>query len=306
MAGTQAIVDALNRLIDAYENNDLDVGAITLTDLIVENVTAVTGNDLLIQGVTGKDIVMKLTDNAGARNVTLKDSDSATVFNIDSNGNIIATLLTGNVTGNLTGNSAGTHTGNVAATAANNLVLTGVATKDIVAKIGEDAGAHKFSVTDSADEEQFNIVSNGTSYLRGILTAAAGVVAPITGNLTQAGANLLITAVAAKDIVVKLGDAIGAKKLIITDSADATVASIDSNGKIIAGADATGGVTTNFGTKALSGTAPTNAEMITAFGAVASNAGAVGVYEDSSGGDKVYACVCNGVRWYAVEAASSA
>jgi hypothetical protein len=94
-------------------DSDGNVTATTVAAAFTGNLTATTGADLQITSVSGKDIKTKLTDNAGARKFLLLDSDNATVFSIDSDGNIIATQLTGNLVGNVTGNSSGTHTGDV-------------------------------------------------------------------------------------------------------------------------------------------------------------------------------------------------
>lgn len=47
------------------------------------------------------------------------------------------------------------------ATAATNLAVTSVAGKDVVLKLGDDAGSNKLSVVDTADAEQASIDSNG-------------------------------------------------------------------------------------------------------------------------------------------------
>ena len=54
-----------------------------------------------------------------------------------------------------------------------------------------------------------------------------------------------------------------------------------------------------FGTASTSG-APTNAECISAFGAVATQAGAVGVFLDGAAEGKTYLCICDGVKWHTI------
>ncbi|MDP3058273.1 MAG: hypothetical protein Q8N36_02315, partial [bacterium] len=82
-----------------------------------------------------------------------------------------------------------------------------------------------------------------------LLVSTFGVTDIIVTNITATAAqHLTILGVTGKDIIVKLTDASGARKLLIKDSADATVASIDSDGKFIGvnfTGDLIGGVTGN-------------------------------------------------------------
>jgi hypothetical protein len=119
----------------------------------------------------------------------------------------------------------------------------------------------------------------------------------VTGNLTAAsGADLAINGATGKDVKVKLTDAAGARKLEVIDSADTLVFSVDSDGNVIANKFIGPG---NYATAALVGTPPTNAQMITAFGAVSGNAGVTGIYNDSSAPTKIYSCACNGAKYAA-------
>lgn len=116
------------------------------------------------------------------------------------------------------------------------------------------------------------------------------------GNLTQTAADLLITAVAGKDIIFKLGDHAGAKKIKVTDDADALVASIDSDGTIT-GVKLIGNLPI-----ATAAAAPESAGMINAFGAIATKAGFVGVYIDSTAETgATYLITCDGVAYYATD-----
>lgn len=85
---------AIEKLIDTIKGNSLVVGALSLTDMVVTNITATASQNLTLIGVTGKDIIVKLTDAAGARKFLIKDSADATVASIDSDGNIIANMVT--------------------------------------------------------------------------------------------------------------------------------------------------------------------------------------------------------------------
>lgn len=81
--------------------------------------------------------------------------------------------------------------------------------------------------------QSLNIIANQL-ISNTVLANVFGVTDLIVTNITATAAqHLTILGVTGKDIIVKLTDASGARKLIIKDSADATVASIDSDGKYI-------------------------------------------------------------------------
>lgn len=82
--------------------------------------------------------------------------------------------------------------------------------------------------------QSLNIIANhflANSLVATSLAISDVVVTNITATASQ---NLTILGVTGKDILVKLTDANGARKFLIKDSADETVASIDSNGVITA------------------------------------------------------------------------
>ena len=60
------------------------------------------------------------------------------------------------------------------AKASSDIKFVGVATKDIIVKIGEAAGAHSFIVQDSAAASQFTVDSDGNVIATGTLTLATG------------------------------------------------------------------------------------------------------------------------------------
>jgi hypothetical protein len=129
-------------------------------------------------------------------------------------------------------------------TAAAGLAITAAAANDITIKMGDALGAQKISFTDSADAEQASLDSDGTltvvnlDGIIGATTPAAITGTTIVANTsvtspiyTSTGAvDTAINAVAGQDIIIKMGDAAGAQKVSFVDSADAEVASIDSNG----------------------------------------------------------------------------
>lgn len=185
----------------------------------------------------------------------------------------------------------------ITAIAGRDIQINGVTGKDIKFKLTDAAGARKIIILDSADAEVGSIDSNG------VFTSVGGFAGALTGNvtgdLTKGSTDLAITAASAKDIKVKLGDAAGAKKVSFIDSADAEQASLDSDGL--------------FTAKKLKGNlpiataaaAPGEAGMISAFGAIANNAGFVGVYIDSTAETgSTYLVSCDGVKYYATDLAS--
>ena len=181
------------------------------------------------------------------------------------------------------------------------LVITNATGKDLKVEFSDAAGARKLIFYDSDDQEVGSIDSNG------LITAAGGfagaLVGNVTGNLTQSGADIVITAPGTYDAIIKLGDAIGAKKLYIKDSANATQVTIDSDGTLTA-KKLVGPVT--LATSDTSG-APTNAECVSAFGAAATvGAGFIGVYLDSHESGKTYLCISNGATYVTVEGTAAA
>lgn len=119
----------------------------------------------------------------------------------------------------------------------------------------------------------------------------------VTGVITAlTGEDLELQGVTGKDIVLKLTDASGARSVKVLDSADATVASIDSDGNIIAtkitakvpyAESATGGV-------------PSAATLIAAFGAAATvGAGFKAQYKDTTASTGVlYDVGCDGTNYW--------
>jgi len=174
--------------------------------------------------------------------------------------------------------------------------ITPGASTDLEVNLSDNAGARAVVVKDSDGVQVCKIDSNG------LVTSAAGLAGPVTGaligNITPSGADVSIVAASGKDVIAKLGDAEGAKKLIIKDSANAEQASINSDGLLTAKSIAGNML---FATSDTNG-APTNNEMISAFGAVANAAGAIGVYLDSHASGKTYFCICDGVKWHTIEA----
>jgi len=100
------------------------------------------------------------------------------------------------------------------------------------------------------------------------------------------------------DMVAKLADAAGAQKLSVVDSAAAEVASIDSDGKgtFSGGVDCNDFVETDQ-TALTTGGVPTQANMVTAFGAAADHAGELRMLYDDTPGN-CYRCYSDGTSWY--------
>lgn len=132
------------------------------------------------------------------------------------------------------------------------------------------------------------------------LTASTiGVVDIVVSNITAtASTDLKLIGVTGKDIIAKLTDAAGARKVLIKDSGDVTVASIDSDG-VITGSKIKAPLPS---ASSATGGAPTAAEIEAAFGTAASNgAGFVATYMDTTETTGVeYLVMGNGTTYYTV------
>lgn len=78
--------------------------------------------------------------------------------------------------------------------AASDLLLTGVSGQDVVMKLGDNAGANKFSITDSDDVEVFAVDSNGGQTFSsitstGLITGQAGITVNSAGTAITLGAD---------------------------------------------------------------------------------------------------------------------
>jgi hypothetical protein len=140
------------------------------------------------------------------------------------------------------------------------------------------------------------------------------VTGAVTGNVTgnvagietltaKTATDMAIVADGDEDIILKMGDAGGANKVLFKDSANALQASIDSDGtatfkKLVA--------PVTYVTTDTAG-APTNAECVSAFGAAATvGAGFIGIYQDSHESGKAYVCVSNGATYSVAELTAAA
>lgn len=117
--------------------------------------------------------------------------------------------------------------------------LAGPGASDVDTLTGDSGGAISPAAGDIILAGGTNITSAGAgSTVTFNLDAAITLATSVTSALytTAAASDLLITAVAGQDIVIKMGDAAAANKVSFTDTADAEVASIDSNGGFATGA----------------------------------------------------------------------
>jgi hypothetical protein len=182
-------------------------------------------------------------------------------------------------------------------TASKNLAIEAATGKDITVEMGDASAANKVSFIDSDESEQVSIDSNGVLTAKSLVGALTGTSAGThTGDIaaTSKSALNIINSAADKNIVFKLGEAAGATKISFTDSGNAEVASIDSNGVI----DGSSMVSPLKYAEAETDGAPTNDECISAFGtAAAVGAGFAGVLQDSAAGGVSYICVSNGTNY---------
>ncbi len=185
----------------------------------------------------------------------------------------------------------------VSTTASKDLAIKCATGKDITVEMGDNAAANKVSFIDSDEEEVAKVDSNGTITAVAFAGALTG---NVTGNLTgdiaatSKSALNIINSADDKNIVFKLGEAAGATKISFTDSGNAEVASIDSNGVI----DGSSMLAPLKYAEAETDGDPTNDECISAFGtAAAVGAGFAGVLQDSAAGGVSYICVSNGTNY---------
>ena len=176
---------------------------------------------------------------------------------------------------------------------------------DLTITMGDAAGAQKVSFLDSALVEVARIDSDGNVQCDGTLdvtgiatftamdTHLAGLSVAAGQGVDFLGAADITVAAGAFDLTIQMGDNAGAQKVSFADSDAAEVAKIDSNGNLTAVAGTfTGLATLSGGAKVpylafASGGVPTQAEMVTAFGA--GSDGQIGVYADSTPG-VAYVC----------------
>jgi len=167
---------------------------------------------------------------AGGTNITTAGAGSTITFNLDA-----AITLATSVTSPI-------YTTGAAA----DMNINSAAGQDIIMQMGDAAAANKISFEDNASAEVASLDSNGTltvvnmDGIIGATTPAAGTFTTATANtsvtsplyLVGAGADMAIRAATGQDIIMKMGDNAAANKISFTDSDDAEVASIDSNGAL--------------------------------------------------------------------------
>ena len=144
----------------------------------------------------------------GGTNLTDSNAGSTVTLNMDA-----AITLATSVTSPLYTAGAGVD-----------LDLTAPTGQDAVLKLGDNGGLNEFSVTDSSDVEIFSIDSDGNTISLTSFTSPSYI--------GTAGADVSFEVAAGFDLVLKSGDAVGANKVSFTDSADAEVASLDSDGQL--------------------------------------------------------------------------
>jgi len=191
-------------------NLDSDVELDNLTANTSVATPTVTGSatTLTLEAVTGQDIIMQLGDAAGSNKVSFVDTSPAEVASMNSDGTLATLEYT--------------------AQGANPVQITAPASQNIVVKMGDAAGANGVSFIDSGEVETADLDSNGNLSVT-TATATTSVTSP---TYTSSGADTNITAASNQNIVMKMGDAAASNKVSFTDSADAEVASLDSDGTL--------------------------------------------------------------------------
>ncbi len=164
----------------------------------------------------------------GGTNITDVNAGNTVTLNLDA-----AITLATSVTSPIYTSAAAADT-NINSAAGQNIIL----------QMGDAAAANKVSFETNASAEVASLDSAGTltvvnmDGIIGATTPAAGTFTTVTANTSvtsalytsAAGADCDITAPVGQNMVLKLGDAAGANKLSVTDSADVEVFAVDSNG----------------------------------------------------------------------------
>ena len=219
--------------------------------------------DMEIGVTTGAfDLTLNMGDNAGVQAVLFTDSDDVEVASLDSSGNF---------------QCDGTATIDGAATLASAVITAG-------ATVGTTLG-----VTGLADFDAGMTVAAGQAITGdGALTIA-----------TTGAVDLDITAGAGGEIVVQMGDNGGANGISFVDDAAAEVAALDSDGAFSCVGLNVSGTQAVLPMVAMTlGAVPTQANMVTAFGAAAD--GKSGIIDDDTPG-AMYYCVASAARtWHYV------
>lgn len=123
--------------------------------------------------------------------------------------------------------------------------INSAANQNIIMQMGDAAGVQKISFEDSGSVEVASLDSDGTltvvnmDGIIGATTPAAGTFTTVTAStsvdsplVTATGADIKVEAVAGQNIVLNMSDAGGVQKVSFTDSADAEVFSVDSDGNL--------------------------------------------------------------------------
>jgi len=203
--------------------------AITLATSVTSPIYT-SAADMAITAPTGGDITVGLGDNAGANELSFTNFAGAEVAFLASTGDFEAGTVTAQTS---------METPILGGTAASDLAINGPTGQDVIVKMGDAAAANKVSFVDSASVEMASIDSDGTATfvnmdgIIGATTPAAGSFTTVvagTAYTTTAATDININSIAGQDIIMKMGDAGGANKISFTDSADAEVASLDSDG----------------------------------------------------------------------------
>jgi hypothetical protein len=154
--------------------------------------TSAAATDTNFNAVAGQDLIFKMGDGAAANKISFVDNASVEVADLDSDGTLTVVNMDGII--GATTPAAGTFT-----------TLIGTTIDGIIGSVTPAAGT-------------FTTVLASTSLSSPIWTST--------------GAMALNMPAGAFDLTVKLADAAGAQKLSFTDSADAEIANLDSDGQL--------------------------------------------------------------------------
>jgi hypothetical protein len=188
------------------------------------------------------DINLQLRSTAGVTKVSILNASTVEVASINSLGVASFTGLAATSDFDVTGSFA-VNTDDFVVTATSDITMKPTG-GDVKITLGDAAGARKFFIKDSANSTVATIDSDGTATVIKLTASSdiSGQSVSATSNLSSvnltintddfvvSGTSDIKMIPTGGNVKITLGDALGVKKFFIKDSANSTVATIDSDG----------------------------------------------------------------------------
>lgn len=241
----------------------------------------------------GADLVMQLGDDGGANELIINDSNGDLVADIASDGEIYSIGGAWFNNQSLIRFTDGAPLDEIKRVLTLRAMSTGTTEDGFGTRLRLEAEAADGFAKQVGEVDAWLVDATGADY--------KGAVGLYVHGTTGSRYGLILRN--RGDYTLALQDAAGANKLSITDSDDAEVVAIDSDGN--AQFDGTvqgdGGLRTKVATDNVSDP-PTDAELDSAFGTPATvGAGFVGVLDDNDDATDVYICYTDGSAWFYVK-----